>query len=69
MVFLAVAATTLDWSRARTKDSDWIKFLPTIYPSDSVFSFGWHTPPAAAAKAPAPAAAAKTPAKTPAKGK
>ncbi|KIZ02570.1 hypothetical protein MNEG_5387 [Monoraphidium neglectum] len=39
MTFLAVVATAADWKRTRTPDSDWIKYLPTIYPSDSIFEF------------------------------
>eukprot|EP00877_Chromochloris_zofingiensis_P010637 jgi/Chrzof1/5827/Cz16g17100.t1 len=41
MAFLAITSTTLDWKRHRTADSDWIKYLPTIYPADSIFDFSW----------------------------
>jgi cytochrome P450 family 710 subfamily A protein len=39
MAFLAITSTSLDWQRTRTPESDWIKYLPTIYPSDSIFTF------------------------------
>jgi hypothetical protein len=40
-VFLARISTSLDWTRVRSKESDLIKYLPTLYPGDSVFSFQW----------------------------
>eukprot|EP00879_Flechtneria_rotunda_P008606 GHRR01009018.1.p1 GENE.GHRR01009018.1~~GHRR01009018.1.p1 ORF type:complete len:552 (+),score=155.86 GHRR01009018.1:234-1889(+) len=52
IAFLAIVSTSLNWARTRTKDSDWIKYLPTIYPYDSIFNFNWRsqsTPAAAAA--------------------
>uniref|UniRef100_A0A383WDD1 sterol 22-desaturase n=1 Tax=Tetradesmus obliquus TaxID=3088 RepID=A0A383WDD1_TETOB len=39
ITFLAILSTSLDWSRTRTPDSDRIKYLPTIYPWDSIFTF------------------------------
>lgn len=47
MVFLAIFSTSVDWKRIRTKDSDQIKFLPTIYPADCIID----CKPFAAAKA------------------
>ena len=34
--FLAILSTTCDWTRRRTEDSDKWKYLPTIYPFDSL---------------------------------
>ncbi|KAI8471151.1 MAG: cytochrome P450, C-22 desaturase [Monoraphidium minutum] len=39
MTFLAIASTMADWKRTRSPDSDRWKYLPTIYPWDSVFEF------------------------------
>ncbi|GFR45001.1 hypothetical protein Agub_g6311 [Astrephomene gubernaculifera] len=39
-VFLSLLSTSLDWSRVRSAESDEIKYLPTIYPGDSVFHMG-----------------------------
>lgn len=36
VAFLAIAATSLDWSRVRSARSDHMKYLPTVYPYDSV---------------------------------
>lgn len=36
--FLARMATDVDWTRLRSKESDKIIYLPTLYPGDSVFS-------------------------------
>uniref|UniRef100_A0A6T8Q4F7 sterol 22-desaturase n=1 Tax=Chlamydomonas leiostraca TaxID=1034604 RepID=A0A6T8Q4F7_9CHLO len=46
MCFLARLALTVDYSRVRSKVSDEIKYLPTLYPGDSVFAFKWATPTA-----------------------
>jgi cytochrome P450 family 710 subfamily A protein len=37
-VFLALLSTSLDFDRVRSKISDEIKYLPTLYPGDSVFN-------------------------------
>eukprot|EP00878_Enallax_costatus_P046918 GHUV01057238.1.p1 GENE.GHUV01057238.1~~GHUV01057238.1.p1 ORF type:complete len:364 (+),score=84.22 GHUV01057238.1:301-1392(+) len=50
IAFLAILATTQDWTRTRTKDSDWIKYLPTIYPYDTIFTFDWKDQDAAQKK-------------------
>lgn len=44
--FLARLASTVDITRVRSKVSDEIKYLPTLYPGDSVLSFKWRTPTA-----------------------
>ncbi|KAK4529913.1 hypothetical protein CCYA_CCYA02G0778 [Cyanidiococcus yangmingshanensis] len=41
MCYLAVLATTVDWTRVRTAHSDEIIYLPTIYPADSVIRARW----------------------------
>jgi len=41
MCYLAVLATTVDWTRVRTVHSDEIIYLPTIYPADSVIRARW----------------------------
>lgn len=38
ITFLAIASTSLDWSRVRTAESDKVKYMPTLYPGDSVFN-------------------------------
>jgi cytochrome P450 family 710 subfamily A protein len=48
IAFLAIASTTLNGERTRTAESDWIKYLPTIYPADAIIGFSWRD---AAAKA------------------
>ncbi|KAG2439008.1 hypothetical protein HYH02_006537 [Chlamydomonas schloesseri] len=40
-VFLALLATSLDFPRIRSKVSDDIIYLPTLYPGDSVFDLSW----------------------------
>ena len=38
VAFLAIMATTVDWTRARTpRSNDWL-YLPTIYPADSLIT-------------------------------
>ncbi|GAB4823926.1 hypothetical protein N2152v2_010972 [Parachlorella kessleri] len=39
MNFLAIVSMKCDWTRTRTPDSDKWKYLPTIYPHDSIISF------------------------------
>lgn len=46
MCFLARLALTVEYSRVRSKVSDEIKYLPTLYPGDSVFTFKWASPTA-----------------------
>lgn len=50
ITFLAILSTSLDWTRFRTPDSERIKYLPTIYPYDSVITMWARTaqPPAGA---------------------
>lgn len=38
-VFLAVVASTASWERLRTKDSDRIMYLPTLYPWDCLITW------------------------------
>lgn len=38
-VFLARISTSMNWERQRSKQSDEMIYLPTIYPGDSVFTF------------------------------
>ncbi|GIL60159.1 hypothetical protein Vafri_14781 [Volvox africanus] len=40
-VFLALLSTSLDFNRIRSTISDEIKYLPTLYPGDSVFNLRW----------------------------
>lgn len=40
-VFLALLATSLDFPRIRSKVSDDIIYLPTLYPGDSIFDLSW----------------------------
>lgn len=47
MTFLAIVSTAADWKRTRTESSDWIVYLPTIYPADSIFEFQPHGAPQA----------------------
>mmetsp|Transcript_22957 Transcript_22957/g.50366 ORF Transcript_22957/g.50366 Transcript_22957/m.50366 type:complete len:531 (+) Transcript_22957:194-1786(+) len=39
--FLCRISTSLDWTRVRSGCSDEIKYLPTLYPGDSIFKFSW----------------------------
>lgn len=41
MCYLAVLATTLEWTRVRSDKSDAIVYLPTIYPGDCVIRARW----------------------------
>jgi cytochrome P450 family 710 subfamily A protein len=36
--FLARVSTSLEWNRLRSDISDEIKYLPTLYPGDSIFA-------------------------------
>ncbi|KAK4536809.1 hypothetical protein CDCA_CDCA09G2834 [Cyanidium caldarium] len=45
MCYLAILATTLNWQRVRTPQSDEIIYLPTIYPADSLIVPEWRRPP------------------------
>lgn len=38
VLFLSIVALECDWDRQRTPDSDLMKYLPTIYPHDSLIS-------------------------------
>ncbi|KAL4859752.1 Cytochrome P450 710A2 [Chlorella vulgaris] len=38
VLFLAITALECDWTRTRTPESDKMKYLPTIYPHDSLIS-------------------------------
>ncbi|EFN57366.1 hypothetical protein CHLNCDRAFT_30281 [Chlorella variabilis] len=38
VLFLAITSLGADWTRTRTPDSDKMKYLPTIYPHDSLIS-------------------------------
>ncbi|KAG1671059.1 hypothetical protein FOA52_000730 [Chlamydomonas sp. UWO 241] len=40
-VFLARIATSLEWKRVRSGESDKTIYLPTLYPGDSVFGLKW----------------------------
>eukprot|EP00199_Chlamydomonas_sp_CCMP681_P000355 CAMPEP_0119116630 /NCGR_PEP_ID=MMETSP1180-20130426/52392_1 /TAXON_ID=3052 ORGANISM="Chlamydomonas cf sp, Strain CCMP681" /NCGR_SAMPLE_ID=MMETSP1180 /ASSEMBLY_ACC=CAM_ASM_000741 /LENGTH=544 /DNA_ID=CAMNT_0007105803 /DNA_START=25 /DNA_END=1659 /DNA_ORIENTATION=+ len=44
--FLARLASSVDFQRVRSKVSDDVIYLPTLYPGDSVFSFKWSSPTA-----------------------
>jgi cytochrome P450 family 710 subfamily A protein len=39
VLFLAILSLEVDWTRTRTTDSDKMKYLPTIYPHDSLIAF------------------------------